>query len=47
MILRALLQSELNAYEFGVDGGFWVERRAREQRAAIALLPSPTSHVIH
>ncbi len=31
MFLRSFLQSELDAYEFGADGGFWVERRARER----------------
>lgn len=47
MFLRALLQSELNAYEFGVDGGFWVERRARERRAAAAIFTPSPSHVLH
>lgn len=34
MFLRALLQSELGAYEFGADGGFWVERRQSEWLSA-------------
>lgn len=34
MFLRSLLQSELGAYEFGADGGFWVERRQHEWLSA-------------
>jgi hypothetical protein len=47
MILRSFLQSELNAYEFGADGGFWVERRAREREARAALILSPSSPSLH
>lgn len=48
MILRSFLQSELDAYEFGMDGGFWVKRRSDEFEAALNhFLPYPSPHDHH
>ena len=50
MFLRSFLQSELDAYEFGADGGFWVQRRTLEFEAALDQsipYPSPHEHSSH
>ncbi len=45
MFLRSFLQSELDAYEFGADGGFWVKKRSDEFEEAMAhFLPYPHPH---
>jgi site-specific DNA-cytosine methylase len=45
MFLRSFLQSELDAYEFGADGGFWVKRRTEEFEEALAFYnPYPLPH---
>jgi hypothetical protein len=45
MFLRSFLQSELDAYEFGADGGFWVKRRSDEFEEALNhSIPYPSPH---